>query len=136
MNQTKRWGRGGLCALALLFSSECNHAVAADAPAPAPAAGAAAANIIIVTIDGMRWQEVFGGFDPMLATEPSGGVRNPIPRVLKGKNDVTKGSFAVMHMDVNGKHRGDPGQRVSEILGESFRGHRASAPVGSIFCGH
>src|SRR6266536_2230796 len=36
-------------------------------------------NVIIVTLDGMRWQEVFGGFDPMLATEESGGVRNAAP---------------------------------------------------------
>ena len=34
-------------------------------------------NVIIVTMDGMRWQEVFGGFDPVLATESAGGVTRP-----------------------------------------------------------
>src|SRR5213595_899634 len=81
MNQTERWGRGGLCTLALWFCWGCTHAMAGEAPVGAAPIGAAAAaaNIIVVTLDGMRWQEVFGGFDPMLATEPSGGVRNPIP---------------------------------------------------------
>jgi hypothetical protein len=34
-------------------------------------------NVILVTLDGMRWQEVFGGFDPLLATKEAGGVGTP-----------------------------------------------------------
>jgi hypothetical protein len=43
---------------------------------------AAAENLIIVTLDGLRWQEVFGGFDPLLATKEAGGLTDlTLPRV-------------------------------------------------------
>jgi hypothetical protein len=53
--------------------------LAADSGGANRSSGGGATNVIIVTLDGMRWQEVFGGFDPMLATEESGGVRNAAP---------------------------------------------------------
>jgi hypothetical protein len=45
------------------------HAAAGGHAAPDQANDKGATNVIVVTLDGMRWQEVFGGFDPMLATE-------------------------------------------------------------------
>jgi len=36
-----------------------------------------ARNVIIVTIDGLRWQEVMGGYDPALNTKDGGGVGSP-----------------------------------------------------------
>src|SRR5687767_6668079 len=36
----------------------------------------AADNIIVVTLDGMRWQEVFSGMSGALLNEKEGGVRN------------------------------------------------------------
>jgi hypothetical protein len=33
-----------------------------------------ASNVIVVTLDGMRWQEVFGGLTPELLTKEAGGV--------------------------------------------------------------
>ena len=33
-----------------------------------------AANVLVVTLDGMRWQEVFGGLAPDLLTKEAGGV--------------------------------------------------------------
>ena len=67
---------------ALLAAGAC--AVAAQTtgrpavPAAGPAGGAAdrAQNVLVVTLDGMRWQEVFSGFDPTLATEKDGGVKD------------------------------------------------------------
>src|SRR4051794_19064722 len=47
------------------------------------AAGAAArqephaANVLVVTLDGMRWQEVFGGLASDLLTKDNGGVTDP-----------------------------------------------------------
>src|SRR3954451_15968438 len=47
------------------------------------AAGAAArqephaANVLVVTLDGMRWQEVFGGLASDLLTKENGGVTDP-----------------------------------------------------------
>ena len=40
------------------------------------AAAQPAQNIIIVTLDGLRWQEVFRGYDETFADKESGGVRN------------------------------------------------------------
>jgi hypothetical protein len=53
-----------------------------------PAAGAfitearqapAIANVIVVTMDGMRWQEVFGGMSSDMLTKPAGGVADGAP---------------------------------------------------------
>ena len=33
-------------------------------------------NILLVTTDGLRWQEVFGGADPALMNKANGGVEN------------------------------------------------------------
>jgi hypothetical protein len=37
-------------------------------------AGPAADRILIVTLDGLRWQELFGGAQPELISKPAGGV--------------------------------------------------------------
>jgi hypothetical protein len=47
------------------------------APARAQEPAPPAKNLILVTIDGMRWQEVFGGVDPLLVTDLAGGVVDP-----------------------------------------------------------
>ncbi|MEZ0266064.1 MAG: alkaline phosphatase family protein [Phycisphaerae bacterium] len=44
---------------------------------PALAAEPPAHNVIVVTLDGVRWQEVFGGYDPLLNTKEGGGVAAP-----------------------------------------------------------
>ena len=36
-----------------------------------------AANVLVVTLDGMRWQEVFGGLASELLTKEAGGVTEP-----------------------------------------------------------
>ena len=62
---SRRWGVGFvLLAVGLAGRAE-------DRPAEV------ARNLILITIDGMRWQEVFGGFDPLLVSDVAGGVVDP-----------------------------------------------------------
>ena len=49
-----------------------------SASASASSARPVARNLILVTVDGLRWQEVFGGFDPILNTKEGGGVPSPL----------------------------------------------------------
>jgi type I phosphodiesterase/nucleotide pyrophosphatase len=46
------------------------------APAPDREAGRATENVILVTLDGVRWQEIFGGADPALLDKESGGLKD------------------------------------------------------------
>jgi hypothetical protein len=38
---------------------------------------AAVENVLVVTFDGLRWQELFGGYDATVNTKTDGGVRRP-----------------------------------------------------------
>ena len=53
----------------LLFISSGIVTAIAQAPQPGPAR-----NVLVVTMDGMRWQEVFGGMTAELLTQKEGGV--------------------------------------------------------------
>jgi Type I phosphodiesterase / nucleotide pyrophosphatase len=44
------------------------------AATPQPAPSSVAANVFVVTLDGMRWQEVFGGMEAALNSKKEGGV--------------------------------------------------------------
>jgi hypothetical protein len=46
---------------------------------PAPRAQTPVTHVLFITMDGMRWQEVFAGMDPALLTKPGGGVSDPAP---------------------------------------------------------
>jgi hypothetical protein len=52
-------------------------AVAPYAAAEERAPRASASNVLVVTFDGFRWQEMFGGYDATLNTKNDGGVRKP-----------------------------------------------------------
>lgn len=56
-------------------------AIASLLPAAAqePAARARVDNVLVVTFDGLRLQEFFGGYDASLNTKPDGGVSKPEP---------------------------------------------------------
>lgn len=54
-------------------------ALCAPSPLPLRAQSAPADNIIVVTLDGMRWQEIFSGASSALLNETEGGVRNAAP---------------------------------------------------------
>lgn len=53
--------------------------LAAAAATPLAQRTSAASNVLVVTMDGMRWQEVFGGMSPSLLTKEGGGVSEPAP---------------------------------------------------------
>ena len=42
-----------------------------------------ATNVLLVTFDGLRWQEVFGGLTRDLLTREAGGVRDPEPSIQR-----------------------------------------------------
>ena len=46
---------------------------------PGHKAPAAVTHVLFVTMDGMRWQELFGGMRPELLTKKEGGVSDPAP---------------------------------------------------------
>jgi len=63
-------GIPGLCVLmGLILSIACPAAVAEDKSRKTE-------NVILITFDGLRWQEVFGGADESLFNQNEGGVRN------------------------------------------------------------
>jgi Type I phosphodiesterase / nucleotide pyrophosphatase len=64
--------RFALVAGALALASAAPRAKAQDAAARPPVD-----NILVVTFDGLRWQELFGGYDATLNTKPDGGVGKP-----------------------------------------------------------
>src|SRR6266851_5653674 len=49
---------------------------AAEPGETAAAAKTKTRNILLVTTDGLRWQEIFGGADPALMNKANGGVEN------------------------------------------------------------
>lgn len=74
----------------------------------------AADNIIFVTLDGFRWQEVFGGADESLMNKESGGVAS-VPtlksKYLKDTSEARREAllpFVWTHMVKHGQLFGDP----------------------------
>jgi hypothetical protein len=51
--------------------------LAAAATAQPQASPARVDNVLVVTMDGLRWQELFGGYDATLNTKEAGGVSRP-----------------------------------------------------------
>ena len=78
-------------------------------------------NVLVVTFDGMRWQELFGGLDRSLNTKPEGGVAKP--EIVAARFDA-------------GDARGSAARRCCPSSGPSWRARasssatrRAGAPV-------
>jgi hypothetical protein len=72
-----RWlSRGSAVAILLCVTGASAPLHAADA-ASAPANSAPAQHVIYITIDGMRYQELFSGADAKLMQSDTGGVYNP-----------------------------------------------------------
>ena len=74
----KRW-RPLLLLAALAF--------APPAGAQSPKARTAVDNVLVVTFDGFRWQELFGGYQGALNTKPDGGVAVAAQEPLKARFD-------------------------------------------------
>jgi len=66
--------RRGRSLLLLLLAAA---SLAPRAAAQGPAARATADNVLVVTFDGFRWQELFGGYDAAYNTKDDGGVSKP-----------------------------------------------------------
>src|ERR1700761_8778206 len=56
-------GKTAGCLLALLLSLPC-----------LPAEAQKTQNVVLIVSDGLRWQEVFSGADPLLLNEKNGGI--------------------------------------------------------------
>ena len=69
----KQRGALFLLLLAVLLAGEA-RAQESGTRAQARDAGAVADNVLIVTLDGFRWQELFGGYDRAYNTKADGGV--------------------------------------------------------------
>lgn len=50
-----------------------------SAEAQKPSEALKTRNVLLITVDGVRWQEVFGGADQTLLDKESGGIRDPEP---------------------------------------------------------
>src|SRR5262249_50225796 len=70
---------GPVLALAALAAAASSAAVSSPA-----APGRRSENVVLMTTDGLRWQEVFGGADESLLTEEAGA---PDPAALKQEFD-------------------------------------------------
>jgi hypothetical protein len=96
-------------------------------------------NVIIVTLDGFRWQEMFTGADETLMDKPSGGVRD-IPGLKKQYLRATAKErrevllpFVWGTMVNHGQLFGDP---ASKALCRSTNGLKFSYPgYSELFCG-
>jgi hypothetical protein len=70
--------RYGRPLLLLLAAAACALEALAQAPS-AVRRPATVDNVLIVTFDGLRWQELFGGYDAAYNTRKEGGVSKPEP---------------------------------------------------------
>ncbi len=64
-----------LCTLFLLLLMTVNSASGQTAESP-PECDLKSRNVILITLDGLRWQEVFGGVDETLMDKEFGGVKD------------------------------------------------------------
>ncbi len=96
-------------------------------------------NVIVITWDGFRWQEMFGGADETLMDKPNGGVKD-IPGLKKQYLRDTAAErrqallpFVWGKMATEGQIFGDPS---SKALCKSTNGLKFSYPgYSEIFCG-
>src|SRR5580704_12514060 len=58
------------CVAVLLALGALQTAVSAPTAAPSPKTR----NVVLIVSDGLRWQEVFSGADPLLMNEKNGGI--------------------------------------------------------------
>lgn len=102
------------------FVTLAAHTHGAERPAPPPQPDGL--NVIWVTIDGLRWQELFGGFDPMLADLKVGGVTYPpalANQYARDSAEESRRAIMPFFWDViaaRGQVFGDRGKRNIAIL--------------------
>jgi hypothetical protein len=85
-------------------------------------------NVLIVTFDGLRWQELFGGYDASLNTKTDGGVRRPedlAARFDKPTPEARRETLLPFFWTVVA--------REGQILGDASRGSRVRVTNGLWF---
>lgn len=109
------------------------------AQAPEPAAPRATTNVILVTLDGLRWQEVFGGADNRLMNKEHGGVADLLAtrrRFWRGEAAQRRElllPFLWTTIARQGQIFGDPQQNSRAVV---ENGHRFSYPgYSELLCG-
>jgi hypothetical protein len=108
-------------------------------PASAAAPKRTAENVIIVTLDGFRWQEMFGGADESFMDDKQGGVKDIAglkKRYLRATAEERRGSllpFLWGTVARKGQVFGNPGKKASAKL---TNGLKFSYPgYSEMFCG-
>jgi hypothetical protein len=97
-----------------------------EARQQAPATGVD--NVLIVTFDGFRWQELFGGYDASLNTKTDGGVRRPedlAARFDKPTPEARRETLLPFFWRVVA--------REGQVLGDASRGSRVRVTNGFWF---
>ena len=97
-----------------------------EARQQAPATGVD--NVLIVTFDGFRWQELFGGYDASLNTKTDGGVRRPedlAARFDKPTPEARRETLLPFFWSVVA--------REGQVLGDASRGSRVRVTNGFWF---
>ncbi|MDB5321240.1 MAG: Type phosphodiesterase / nucleotide pyrophosphatase [Phycisphaerales bacterium] len=139
------WRLAGLMILVLMgwtaaTPNIATKLLAADAQGANRTSAGRATNVIVVTLDGMRWQEVFGGFDPMLATEASGGVRDSTPlRAAFARDSAEESRAAILPFfwDVVAKKGQVFGDRGVKNVGRVTNPYKFSYPgYNEMLCGY
>ena len=123
--------------LRALFASFClATAFAQDAPATPPRA---TTHVILVTIDGLRWQDVFTGADNRMMNKEHGGVADLLAlrkRFWRGEPEHRRELLMPFLWGVvakDGQIFGDPGQNARAVV---TNGHKFSYPgYSELLCG-
>ncbi len=105
--------------------------LAATLPAQAPNARRATENVILVTLDGLRWQDVFTGADNRMMNKEHGGVADLLAtrrRFWRGEPEARRSVLLPFLWDVvatQGQIFGDPARNARAVVTNP---HRFSYP--------
>ena len=89
---------------------------------------AAVENVLVVTFDGFRWQELFGGYDAAVNTETDGGVRQPEDLAARFDKPTPEARRETLLPFIWGVVARD-----GQILGDAQRGSRVRVTNGLWF---
>ena len=85
-------------------------------------------NVLIVTFDGLRWQEMFGGYDATLNNKTDGGVSKPEPLEVRFDRPTPEARRAALLPFL-----WSVVARDGQILGDPSRGSRVRVTNGLRF---
>ncbi|MBL8896343.1 MAG: AP protein [Planctomycetes bacterium] len=116
--------------VALVTALACSAPLAAQAPAE---------NLILVTLDGLRWQDVFRGMDPRMAHKDHGGVKDLFALDREFRRETPEEARAALMpflwnvVAVEGQIFGDPEKGARATIANQ---HKFSYPgYSELLCG-